>query len=268
MNLPAGSSTVEFNFVGIEYNNPKAYLLKFRLSGYDDEWISSKNPGNARYVHVKPGNYIFEIMASNADGVWGDEVKQLQVNINAEWWQQSWFKISLIGLMVAGILIFIRMYIKQRLYKQKTVMEKQQAILHERERIIEDLHDDVGATLSSMHIYGDLAGEVWETKPELSRDMVGKMTFLANELMNRMGDIVWSLKPFGEDKNTLTARLKNCSNELLASKNLECAFDIDEAVSNMIINPLARKNILLIVKEAMNNIAKYSKASFVSISLR
>ena len=86
--------------------------------------------------------------------------------------------------------------------------------------------------------------------------------------MNRMGDIVWSLKPFSEDKNTLAGRLKNYSNELLASKNIECEFDIDEAANNIIINPVARKNILLIAKEAMNNIAKYSKASVVSISLR
>ncbi|MDZ4795037.1 MAG: triple tyrosine motif-containing protein [Bacteroidota bacterium] len=267
LHLLAGSNTLEFNFVGIDYNNPEDCQLKYRLSGYDDNWFICKNPGYARFVQLKPGNYTFEIMAANADGVWSKEAKQLQIKINAAWWQQSWFKMLLIFLIVTGILISIRIYIKQKLYRQKVLMEKQQAIIQERERIIADLHDDVGATLSSMYIYGDLAGEVWETKPQHSKDMVSKITTQAKELMNRIGDIVWSLKPFGEDKNTLTGRLKNYSNELLASKSIECEFSIDEAASNSIINPVARKNILFIAKEAMNNIAKYSKASVASVSL-
>ena len=141
LNLQPGSSTMEFNFVAIEYNNPEACLLKYRLGGYDDDWVISKNPGDARYVHVKPGNYTFEIMAANADGVWGNEVKKLKVKVNAAWWQQGWFKFISISLIVVGILLFIRNYINQRLFKQKIVLEKQQAILQERERIIADLHD-------------------------------------------------------------------------------------------------------------------------------
>ena len=142
------------------------------------------------------------------------------------------------------------------------------AIAQERERIITDLHDDVGATLSSLNIYGDLAAAVWDTQPQESRKMIKKISSTSKDLMNRMGDIIWSMKPANEEKYTLEARLKNYSSELLAPKNIVCEFDIDEKLAASITNPEIRKNILLIAKEAINNIAKYSEASKAVVSLK
>jgi signal transduction histidine kinase len=101
---------------------------------------------------------------------------------------------------------------------------------------------------------------VWDTQPQQSKEMVGKISSQSKELMARMSDIVWSLKPAGEEKNTLIVRLKNYTQDLLAGKGITASFNIDEAIATAIVNPLARKNILLIAKEAINNIAKYSEA--------
>jgi len=149
-------------------------------------------------------------------------------------------------------------------------LEKNQRLLLEKEeirnKIAQDLHDDVGATLSSMQIYGDLAQMIWDTKPVESKQMITKITEQSRDLMARMADIVWSLKPSTEEKNTIALRLKNYSNELLAAKEIVCHFDIDEALATTIENPFIKKNILLIAKEAMNNIAKYSDAQNAFIS--
>ena len=164
-------------------------------------------------------------------------------------------------ILLLGVLFFKRMRLQKKL-------DRQQAISIERERIISDLHDDVGATLSSIHIYGDLAENVWHSKPEASKEMVGQITQQAKDLMAKMGDIIWSMKPVTDEKSSFTAKLKNFSSELLSPKKINCHFDIDESVCEKIINPLARKNILLIIKEAMNNIAKYSEADRAAIAIR
>ncbi|MGB3006033.1 MAG: sensor histidine kinase [Chitinophagaceae bacterium] len=173
---------------------------------------------------------------------------------------------SYIELGIIGELLFLNygLNFKTKLeQKEKTKLEieKQLTLANERTRISADLHDDVGATLSSMHIYGDLAGAVWDTKPEQSKEMVGKISIQSKELMERMSDIVWSLKSPVEEKNSITTRLRNYTHELLAVKNITVILDIDEELTEKIINPLARKNILLIAKEAINNIAKYSMAT-------
>lgn len=176
-------------------------------------------------------------------------------------------KSRLINYLLLGFTVICILFIVVYLNRQKLVkkLEQQQAIAVERERIITDLHDDVGATLSSMHIYGDLATNVWHTQPETSREMVNKITVQAKDLITSMGDIIWSMKPAYEEKYSFTARIKNYSNELLAAKNITCVFNIDESIAVHITKPELRKNLLLIVKEAMNNIAKYSGATHAEI---
>jgi two-component system, sensor histidine kinase LadS len=165
-----------------------------------------------------------------------------------------------LGAVVEALLLSFAVAYRFNLYK-KEAHEKELQLVRERNRIMADLHDDIGASLSSMSIYSDLAGTVIENKPEESKELVNKISGTSKELMERMGDIIWSMKPADEDKYTVEARLKNYCNELLAPKNIVCEFDIDARLAVSITNPEIRKNILLIAKEAINNIAKYSEAN-------
>lgn len=138
-------------------------------------------------------------------------------------------------------------------YKTKVINEENitliktqyQQIIDERKRIITDLHDDVGATLSSMHIYGDLAASVWDTQPQESKKMVDKISDTSKELMGRMGDIIWSMNSANEERFTLEARLKNYCSELLTPKNISCQCDIDTKLSAAVINPEIEKTCCL-----------------------
>ncbi len=166
----------------------------------------------------------------------------------------------ILALVALGSMIVV--FILYRRYQQKQLRE-----MEIRNRISRDLHDDIGATLSSIQVYGELAGSALEKDASQSKKMIGEITGQARELMSRMGDVIWSMKPVDEEKNNFSNRLKNFSNELLTPKGIQCEFDIDEQLSQQVTDPVARKNILLIIKEAMNNIAKYSGADSCRISL-
>ncbi len=259
------------NDISIEFsllrpNTDVQPLYSYKLEAVDKEWINAENRNFVKYANLVPGKYIF--MAKAVDPLTGKEFlsKKIIITIQPPWWQTTWFRLLLLLFSIALLYTTVRIYIRSKLQKQKQKLEKQLAIQLERERITADLHDDVGATLSSMHIYGDLANTVWDTQPQQSKEMVGKISLQAKELMNRMSDIVWSLKSPGEEKNSFTGRLKNYSADLLTSKNIVTVFTIDEALVAKVINPLARKNILLIAKEAINNIAKYSEANEATIA--
>lgn len=118
-----------------------------------------------------------------------------------------------------------------------------------------------------MHIYGGLAEKVWHTKPDASKELLLKITTQSKELMDRMSDIIWSMKPTDAAHHTIEMRLKNYCNELLTPKNIFCTFNIDDKLSSALTQPETRKNILLIAKEAINNASKYSAAKRVYISL-
>jgi signal transduction histidine kinase len=63
----------------------------------------------------------------------------------------------------------------------------------------------------------------------------------------------------------MSSRVKNYGYELLSRKNIECLYRIDPYVDKRLTNPDARKNVLLMIKEALNNIAKYSDASVAEV---
>jgi signal transduction histidine kinase len=135
-----------------------------------------------------------------------------------------------------------------------------------RSDISKDLHDEVGGTLSSMHMFADMASSIQHKQPEESKKMMDKIAEISKSLMVKMNDIIWSLQPVEEEKNALENRLYNYAHELLSPKNISCGFNIDETLSQKITNPDHRKTILLIAKEAINNIAKYSNATDCEIA--
>ena len=185
---------------------------------------------------------------------------------------QMWIYIPLeISILIELLLLNYGLIVKLKMLtdeNSRIIINQHKLILIERERIIADLHDDVGATLSSMHIYGDLAKHVWETQPHESKKMIDKISTTSKDLMSRMGDIIWSMKPPDEEKFNFATKLKNYSTELLSPKNIFVEFEIDENVERSINSPEMRKNILLIAKEVINNIAKYSEAEKATISFK
>jgi signal transduction histidine kinase len=203
----------------------------------------------------------------NPDNLQPGTIYRLPVYLIPFWWQTMAFKVmAVIFLLAFGVLMIVWMF-RYRLRQERLQLEKQLAVQRERERIITDLHDDIGATLSSMHIYGDLASQVLDTEPVQSRKMMEKISATSRNLMARMGDIIWSMKPADELNFSLETRLKNYCNELLAPKSVAFGFDIDQQLAESISHPEVRKNILLIAKEAINNTAKYSECTEVFISL-
>jgi signal transduction histidine kinase len=135
-----------------------------------------------------------------------------------------------------------------------------------RQKISQDLHDDIGSSLSSIQIFSELANTHWDSKPIETKNSVFKISVISKELMQQMSDIVWSMKPPTEEKNFFVVRIKNYASDLLTPMQINCTFNIDEFLVQKITNPHKRRSILLITKEAMNNIAKYSKAKNCFIS--
>jgi signal transduction histidine kinase/ligand-binding sensor domain-containing protein len=262
-----GTASLAIKVEALHLIKARYLKIKYRLNGLQNAWVEIKNGEQIQMFNLAAGKYTLEISYADGAGGKGFPIRILHINVLPPWYNTWWFYCIAGGLIITAIVLLVSYQQKQKLRHLKSENEimklnaaKDSIVQNERDRITADLHDDVGATLSSMHIYGDLAHSVWDTQPGQSKEMVGKISSQSKELMARMSDIVWSLKPAGQEKNALTLRLKNYTQELLAVKGIAAGFNIDEVIAAAIVNPLARKNILLIAKEAINNIAKYSEA--------
>jgi signal transduction histidine kinase/CheY-like chemotaxis protein len=102
--VPPGAKAVEIHYSALSYLAPEKVLFKYRLRGFETDWVEAGTRRFAYYTNLKPGNYEFQVIACNNDGVWnetGDTVAfQLLPHLYQTWW------CPLAGLSLLGALLW------------------------------------------------------------------------------------------------------------------------------------------------------------------
>ncbi len=163
--------------------------------------------------------------------------------------------IGLISVIVIGALLINRYRVLNRI-KRQAELERM------RQNIARDLHDDIGSTLSSINIMSKLAMQQADNSGHLQ-----KISTYSSRMMETMSDMVWSINPANDSVEQMLVKMKEFAAEILEPNNINYHFNLDEGMENIRLDVEKRKSIFLIFKEAINNIAKYSEATQVNITL-
>lgn len=110
---------ISFEYVGLNYADPESTRYKYRLLGFDDEWIDAGKLRRATYTNLPQGNYQLQIIAGNSDNVWSKPYL-LNINMNPAPWN-TWWAYLLYTIIVASIMLFY-----SRFLNRKLVIEQQQ----------------------------------------------------------------------------------------------------------------------------------------------
>lgn len=132
-----------------------------------------------------------------------------------------------------------------------------------RNSIADDLHDDIGSTLSSISIMSELAKA---RSPEAS-PILASISQSATSLQENMSDIVWTMKSTNDSFENLLQRMNQFASEISDAKNIILDFEGDESLADSRLTMKQRKNLYLFFKEAMNNATKHSGAEKIFVSV-
>lgn len=151
---------------------------------------------------------------------------------------------------------------KKSFESQLSVYKVQQ---EERNRISADMHDDLGAGMTSIRLFSELAksksGE--NILPEIE-----KISSSADELINNMNAIIWSMSSHNDTLGNMVSYIRSYCIEYFENTNIEPVIEIPENMPALIVNGSIRRNVFLVVKEALQNILKHANATQVRIILR
>jgi signal transduction histidine kinase len=155
-----------------------------------------------------------------------------------------------------------------KIERENAARERTRAeILDIRNKIAKDLHDDIGAALSSISIYGEVVRKMSSEKlPEASL-IIDKVEDIAHDAMENMNDIVWTINPGNDHVEDIIQRIKKLGSQLEEMRNIKVHYDISDDLYKFTLSMPQRKNIYLVFKEALNNIAKYARANNCYISM-
>lgn len=158
------------------------------------------------------------------------------------------------------LLALIGVIISRYRLKRSIAIEKMQ------QRISSDLHDDIGASLTSINILSKLSNQknIDETTRNNYLEKIDKQTA---EITDALRDIVWSINPKNNTLDDVISRMRRYAAEMLESKNIEYSFETDATDAVISLDVSVRQNLYFIFKEAVNNLVKYSGAKNVFIKL-
>ncbi|MBC7850441.1 MAG: tetratricopeptide repeat protein [Chitinophagaceae bacterium] len=188
--------------------------------------------------------------------------KEIQLlNKDKELQQQRLQKQSL--LMIGAAIFILVAFTGIWLVMSRNKLKQRMKELELRNQIAADLHDEVGSSLSSIHMLSQMASGATN-----NHDLLARMSSNAKETMDKMSDIVWMIKP-GAGSNEVEAsslkqRMERFAQEICSSRNIELYLQLDE-LEQAKLTMNERKNIYLIFKEALNNAVKYSGSPGIAV---
>lgn len=258
-------NTFTIKFIGLEFSNPNRIVYRFKMDGLEKEWTIEKNANEVRYVNIPPGNYTFRLVAANSDNLPGDE-KQLSITILPPFYTSWWFLLFISAIILFFIIFTTKKISQYKLKKKVRLLEKEKALDDERHRISKEMHDDLGAGLTQISLMSE-AAKRRNKAGRSSKEELNDISITSKQLIENVSEIIWAMNPEFDTLSSMISYLREQMTKLLEYSGKEYHIELPEDYIDINISNTKRKNILMLVKEAVNNAIKHSGASSISIKI-
>jgi two-component system, NarL family, sensor histidine kinase UhpB len=163
------------------------------------------------------------------------------------------------GSMAFALLTVVLGFVLFNRFQLRKELDKRNAIIEERRRISSDMHDDLGSSLSTIALLsqvmkGDSSGQSVNGEVE-------KISIAAQQSLEKMSEIVWSLNPRNDKLANLVAYIRKYAVEYFENSPVQCGVTMSGTIPDVEITGEQRRNVFLTVKEALHNIVKHSGAT-------
>lgn len=253
---------IEFRYTAMSFVAPEEVLFRRRLVGFDEDWVEDGTAREASYPRLPPGHYEFEFTACNNQGVWNDQPVRLPFEIMPAIWQTGWFRIGALVLFAVLVGGTTRYWTKARMRRKLERLEQAHSLERERTRISRDLHDDLGARLTQMAFLTDLAANGSETPAEMKAQLKD-VSSQARHAVQSLDETVWLVNPQKDTLAHLIGYIASYAEQFFLRTSVHYRQEICPQPPEITLPADLRRDVYLLVKEALNNVLKHSGATEV-----
>jgi ligand-binding sensor domain-containing protein/signal transduction histidine kinase len=257
LSVPPGTISIELSYSAFSFIDPSRVRFRYRMVGLENTWHEAGPRRTAYYSRLEPGDYHFEVMAANNDGVWSDRPATLALTVLPYWWERTSVRAAGVVALVVLTAVLISMIDRQRARRRMASLEREQALNRERSRIARDLHDDLGSRLAQIALMGD------DPSGSSSREEIGSV---AREALQTMDELVWAVNARNDTVESFAAYVAEFIDQHMQLAQLRCRFQATPNLSGT-LSADTRRHLYLAFKEAAQNIVKHAQATEVRVHL-
>lgn len=252
--LGGGQKNITFSYAGLSYTLPEQIRFRYRLDGYDADWIDGNTRRDAFYTNLPPGDYTFHVTGCNFDGPCNDKGASVAFTLAPLLYERVWFWPALVLLVAAAAWAAYQLRIRR-------VHERYDLIVSERGRIARELHDTLiqgfsGITMALQALSFRLQSD---TEKATLRDIISDAATCLRETRQSVAGLRASAR------SGLSAALDRAVREITETKPIQTTLHLGEV--NTELPPETEYQVLRIVREAVNNAVKHSGASEIDVTL-
>ena len=261
LRLPPLTRDLEIDYTGLSFVVPQKVQFRYRLEGSDKDWQDPRTRRQAFYANLHPGQYRFQVIACNNDGVWNDAGAVFNFVIPPTFVQSSSFKVICVAAFAAFLLLAYHFRMTQ---VTRQVRARMSARAAEREAIARDLHDTFFQSIQGLLLRFHTATS--KLQPEHpAREMFEDVLKESDDVMAEGRDLLVDLHATTSRLKDLPTALADYGEQMRESRSS----NFTVAVNGMVrpLHPIIFEELSRIGKEAIGNAFRHSTARSIEAEL-
>jgi len=261
LTIPPGRRRFEFHYAGLSFIAPQKVRFRYKLDGFDHDWVDAGPRRTAYYTNLPPGRYRFHVLACNSDGIWNETGAFLDFRLKPHYYRTYWFYLILaLGLALLAYCVYH--------WRLRQVELRYDAVLAERGRIAREIHDTLAQGLVGISVQLELVNRLLASSVESARTQLDQARNLVRDNIAEARSSIWDLRSHAAETEDLATRLAQMAGT--ATERSIPKIKVKSKVSGTYrpLPPKTEAELLRIAQEAVNNAVRHAKPAHIAIELR
>jgi signal transduction histidine kinase len=254
----SGKERFEFHFAGLSYVAPEKVQFKYKLEGFDGDWIDAGTRRDASYTNIPAGHYSFKVIASNNDLVWNLNGASFEFYLQPHFYQTYWFYAFCV--VIAGLLgwLLYRFRVRQ-------MNAEFSAVLAERTRLAREIHDTLAQGFVGIALQLEAASGELMQSPESAQQRLKMAHKMVRSSLVEARRSVWDLRAQALERGNLVSALSQIAQQSTAGTSVQAEVKLQGKPRRL--PDRVESNLLRIGQEALSNALTHARPTRVVIEL-
>jgi ligand-binding sensor domain-containing protein/two-component sensor histidine kinase len=261
LTVSPGMRRFEFRYAGMSFIAPQKVRFRYKLDGFDRDWVDAGTRRTAYYTNLPPGKYRFRVLACNNDGIWNETGAWLDFRLKPHFYQTIWFYVALIlGLALLTYAIYH--------WRLRQVELRYDAVLSERGRIAREIHDTLAQGLVGISVQLELVNRLLASSVESARAQLDHARNLVRESLTEARSSIWDLRSQAAETEDLATRLGRMAATVTEGSVRKIRVKSKVSGTYRPLAPKTEAELLRIAQEAIINAVRHATPAHIAIELR
>ena len=257
--LQAGTRRLQISYTAVVLTASNRIRFRYRLDGFDTDWVDAGARRQAFYTNLSPGRYRFRVEAKSDDGALGAATTEWDFAILPAFYQSYWFYAASLAMMAAAVGLAWRVRVHR-------VRREFSLVLAERARLSREIHDTLLQSLVGVALQFDAIASTLDQSVSAARQELVRIRRHIEAYIREARQSIWDLRSPVLETHDLLAALREFGKQ--ASSGAAVRFAATTTGPSRECPAKVENQLLRIGQEAITNAARHARATRINVELR